>query len=223
MHWSASLLTGWLLLSLAISGSAQTFDREGWRTLTESLDYSEQPAASQENGGAPDTGPVTGEPAGSGLSLPGQTAALIGIALAVAVLVALLLRQQGWWGGKKSSHTPYSLSAAEAQLPTAELDPLLSEALAHQDYRTALRIQFLRVVQHFHRERIIRWRPDGTNRQYVHEVKAAHLQPAFRQLVRWYETVWYGQTDLTAVEYEALQPIVQVLLPPSVYQMRGDA
>lgn len=215
MGWRGSvIIIGWLFC-MVWSAGAQQFDREGWRTLTKDLDYRETPVEWEESEGQPQDQPIQQAPSGGGLSIPGQTIGIILLILAVIVLVALLLRQQGWWGRTKRKRVAVSIEQAEQHLPSAELDPLLQAALAAGDYRSALRIQFLRIVQHFDRTQIIRWRPDGTNRQYAREVQQEEQRLLFRQLIRWYESVWYGQAPLSLDQYEALQPLIQQLLPSS--------
>ena len=220
MNWLLNISRYTLLLGIMLALTqplfAQHFDREGWRSIKSPLDYSETPDIQDEttrtnNKQAPATQQT---PAGTGLSRIGQNAGIVLLTMAVVLLIILLLRRQGWL--KKTAKGPANsgnTTAIEQYLPSANLDPLLTDALANAKYRYALRIKFLRVVQHFDQAGIIRWRPDGTNRQYAREVKDDALRTPFRTLMTWYEGVWYGDAPISLAQYEELQPLVQQLIP----------
>lgn len=220
MNWLLEYRCYALLLCIALAFTqplfAQHFDREGWRSLTGTLDYSEtrdSPEETTRNNN--DQAPATRQqPSGSGLSRIGQNAGIVLLIIAIVFLIILALQRQGWLKkATKDSTTSLDTAAIEQHLPSANLDPILTDALANANYRFALRIQFLRVVQHFDQTGIIHWRPDGTNRQYAREVKDDALRTPFRTLISWYESVWYGDAPITLAQYKDLQPLVQQLIP----------
>ena len=221
MGWRRGIILGGCLLltSLVV---AQQFDREGWRELTRDLDYTETPRPQQENAPTEARDLTPGEPSaeGGGLSLPGQTIALLLLAASIGLLVWLLLRQRGWLGKSNKAKRTVRIEEVEENLPEAELPPLLEAALADQNYRHALRIQFLQVLQHLHGQGLLHWRKEATNRQYAREITDDALQADFRKLARWFDWTWYGERALSEVTFQQLQPLVQRLQTYSLTRER---
>lgn len=221
MGWRRVIVLGWCLLltSLVV---AQQFDREGWRELTRDLDYTETPRPQQENEPteARDLTPVEPSAEGGVLSLPGQTIALLLLALLIGLLVWLLLRQRGWLGQSNKAQRTIRMEEVEENLPEAELPPLLERALEQQDYRSALRIQFLQVLQHLHQQGLLQWRKEATNRQYAREIADEALQADFRKLAHWFDWTWYGERALTEATFQQLQPLVHRLQTYSLTRER---
>lgn len=73
-----------------------------------------------------------------------------------------------------------------------DTDAGYKEALKNGDYRGAIRMQFIRVLQILSTNEHIDWQPEKTNRQYAREIKSNQRKASFRMLARIYENVWYG-------------------------------
>lgn len=81
------------------------------------------------------------------------------------------------------------------------------EALKLGDYRLAIRMHFLKVLQSLNEENRIIWKPDKTNRHYLAEMYGSPGYDFFRQLIHIYEWVWYGNTVLNQEKFEQLDPL----------------
>ncbi len=81
-----------------------------------------------------------------------------------------------------------------------------AKAIAQGDFRMAIRMQYIRVLQYLNENKFISWKPDKTNRQYLREMRQMEFYEAFRELSHIYEWVWYGNTTLGADEFFALDP-----------------
>ncbi len=76
------------------------------------------------------------------------------------------------------------------------LGEMLAQALASGDYRMAIRIEFLIILQQLTIEKHIDWSPDKTNRDYKKELRYKDYLPKFNSIVNLYERVWYGESKV---------------------------
>ena len=52
---------------------------------------------------------------------------------------------------------------------------------------------------------IISWEQQKTNEDYISEIEAINLKTDFANITRIYDYVWYGEFDIDALKFEALQ------------------
>lgn len=77
-------------------------------------------------------------------------------------------------------------------------------ALREGDYRSAIRMHFLKILQLLTRKDIINWQPEKTNRDYTREILDAAKRTAFKNVARIYENVWYGNHSIDKSQFEEL-------------------
>ena len=89
-----------------------------------------------------------------------------------------------------------------------EVDTLdgFKKAITVSDYRSAIRMQFIKVLQMLQDDNHIHWRPEKTNRNYLQELNGTEFKADFRELSGIYELVWYGNTSLDKELFEQLNP-----------------
>lgn len=80
------------------------------------------------------------------------------------------------------------------------------------NFRDAVRILYLAVLAHLHRQRLIRFDSARTNGEYVQQVRLAEQAPpelngTFDQLTRLFETVWYGARPCEAGAYRTCRTL----------------
>jgi hypothetical protein len=80
------------------------------------------------------------------------------------------------------------------------------KAIAQGDFRMAIRMQYIRILQYLDDNKFISWKPDKTNRHYLGELRQLEIYDSFRELSHIYEWVWYGNTKLGADEFSTLDP-----------------
>lgn len=91
-----------------------------------------------------------------------------------------------------------------------DLAALLAEARARYDYRAALRLRYLLLLQTLAAAGAIVWARDKTNRTYATELRAwdaeggGPLAPPFARATRLFERVWYGGLDVTEARFVQL-------------------
>ena len=78
----------------------------------------------------------------------------------------------------------------------------LAAAEAAGNLRLAVRLGYLELLKTLTDKALIDWKPDKTNHAYLHELpETGPLRPAFREILRQFEYVWYGEWPLSAGQY----------------------
>jgi len=152
---------------------------------------------------------------GSGLG-GGFVQAIGYIIIAVLVLTIFYLIISGIKQKPRIDTTDLELSEVEN---IEEIDAIsgYEEALLNGDYRLALRMQFIKVLQALSTNDLIHWKPDKTNRHYLNETRGLEIHPTFRSLAQTYEWVWYGNSaigketfDQLNIKYESFNKLDKV-------------
>jgi hypothetical protein len=135
------------------------------------------------------------------------------IALYIGVIVLLVLIILFIFGksifsktaplNKRLTHTIQDLD--ERPMET-DLERFLREAHASRNYRLAIRIYYLMILQLLHEKGIIEWKKHKTNRDYVLETSGESYHHLFRKNTDMFEYVWYGESDLEETQYQLLYP-----------------
>lgn len=74
----------------------------------------------------------------------------------------------------------------------------LQQALNAENYREAVRMLFIKLLQVLTQEESINWKPEKTNRDYLKEMRTHEKSMHFENLVMAYERIWYGSEDIDA-------------------------
>ncbi|MEP7255467.1 MAG: DUF4129 domain-containing protein [Ferruginibacter sp.] len=75
----------------------------------------------------------------------------------------------------------------------SDFDNLINQALQNNNYRQAVRYQYLRTLHKLADKNLVELARDKTNFQYVREIKNPAFQNDFASLTLNYEYVWYGE------------------------------
>lgn len=70
-----------------------------------------------------------------------------------------------------------------------------------QDYRSAVRYQFLSVLKKLADEKLINWNPEKTNQDYLVELKSSDFEAEFKELAHIFDYVWYGEFEVNEENY----------------------
>lgn len=114
--------------------------------------------------------------------------------------------------------TPLDLIIESEEVNVEEIDAITGylTALASGDYRLAIRMQFIRVLQYLSKHGFITWKPNKTNRQYLGEIEDRNRHMVFKELAHIYDLVWYGHTLITNHDFERINPKFQKFLEVDV-------
>lgn len=104
------------------------------------------------------------------------------------------------------------------QLQSMDLDDFVSRALAQADYRLAIRLYFLQVLQTLADQKHIKWKKDKTNRQYLQELRDHPERDEVQRLTLLFERAWYGGGAVDAEAFQRAEaqfkPLLQRLKRP---------
>ncbi|WP_157530427.1 DUF4129 domain-containing protein [Hymenobacter norwichensis] len=124
--------------------------------------------------------------------------------IAVLIFVVLKLMQVDITRafGRGARRAPLSYDVDAEDIHALDFGALLREAETTGNYRLAVRLGYLEVLKQLTDQGLIRWQPDKTNHDYLYELPPGPLPPAFRELTRQFDFVWYGEhDDLTPTHY----------------------
>lgn len=93
-------------------------------------------------------------------------------------------------------------SEEEELIKNTDLDRLLKDAIAANNYREAVRYYYLIALKKLDAANIILWEQQKTNEDFIREITSFELKDAFTENTRLYDFVWYGDFSLTRDEFE---------------------
>jgi len=76
------------------------------------------------------------------------------------------------------------------------------ESLDKNNYRLAIRYQYLKSLKRLSQTNIIEWHFDKTNSDYEKEIQEPRLKTGFRKISYLYDYIWYGEQAIDAFSYE---------------------
>lgn len=128
--------------------------------------------------------------------------ALVGLGF----MLAYLLRQSSLDRDLKvQEDMMYSLEKLEEDVPKSDFDKFLEACIQSGDYKTAVRVLYLQLLQHMHQNAWIVWKKNKTNREFLNEIRGKSSYKTIRDLTLAYEIVWYGEQTVTSTQFEMLR------------------
>mgnify|MGYP006901761449 CR=1 FL=1 len=171
-------------------------DKEAWKNTTKDLNYSpeekkveETKQVSKSPSAAPDL---------SGFKYLAY--AVIGIII-VGLLILIIKNIRPVTEVAQVRVEATSLEDAEENLPMVALTKIYQEALDLFDYKSALRIKFLMVLQTMIDAEMIIWKKRKTNENYLLELSDGTILAHFKTAVNTFDDVWYGEAAVTETQY----------------------
>lgn len=89
--------------------------------------------------------------------------------------------------------------------PDTDFDALIGQALQQNNFRQAVRYQYLRTLHKLAAKDMIELARDKTNYQYVTEIRNSSLQNEFSKLTLNYEYAWYGEFEIETGIYRRIE------------------
>lgn len=220
------ILTALLCPALAVPAQAQDEEplpQKRWEELQEELEYTEREykKEKEEEEEPEEEIEESSETAGaedSGGFLDGMKSyanfILIGIAIAIiAVLVVLILKNLQRGNVKvKTDLDSEILEEIEDNLEQADIYGFLRDALEAGNYKLAIRLYFLQILQLLVRLEIIVWKKDKTNALFQQEMMGHALYKDFRGVCLIFERVWYGDVTITKETWEETSPHFKAMM-----------
>lgn len=132
---------------------------------------------------------------------------LLYVIVAVLLIYALyrLLSEQNMLLFSKKSIRKKRKENQELDNHAPGLDELLKKAEKDQDFREAVRLQYLSVLFLLRDKSLVEYHPEWTNSAYLKMLRKHPSFTAFRNLTRIYDFVYYGGFETDAGKYRQIQ------------------
>ena len=191
-------------------------DRGQWADLTEGIDYTEKkrrkerqnPEQSNSGGNERSYNPIFGE--GTGAAFARFLLITLG-AIAIALLVRSILGYGRIKDKKITRNTEagINIQKIEENIHEADLEDYIDQAKVEGNFNLAIRLYYLAILKELSLQKIIKWKVDKTNSQYLWEMRGHDQVDEFRTLTRIFERSWYGDRLLDAASFAELEPKFQ--------------
>ncbi len=192
-----------VLTTLSAKKDSLTIDKDLWEKTIKGVDYTE---TFKEFDQSP-SNPEISSPLAYDLSGLKYLFYIIVVGLVVFVLFKILSNLKTNPNIKKQDISIESIEEIEEKIHEIDLQQLLEEAIAQENYHVALRINFLMIIKLLSEQKHIVWAKEKTNWEYYSEIKDVLKKDGFKQVIIVFEPVWYGEHPLTQLGYEKLQPL----------------
>lgn len=131
---------------------------------------------------------------------------IIVVLIILSVTIVYLLRGTGKGPDRKiTEEMSFDLIRLEEDVPESDFDRFLRLCLDRGDFKTAVRVLYLQLLQQMHHAQWIAWKKNKTNREFLNEVRGRQHYKVFRDLTLAYEIVWYGEQPVNAAQYKGLE------------------
>lgn len=101
----------------------------------------------------------------------------------------------------KKNNTVISFKDEEELIKNSDLNELIDNALAQNNYRLAVRYYYLKTLQQLSKRNIIDWQGQKTNEDYLKEIDNAALKNRFSNITYLYDFIWYGEFPINSEGY----------------------
>lgn len=82
-----------------------------------------------------------------------------------------------------------------------EFEDLVQQAIDQGQFRTAVRLLYLRTLRLLSEQSLISWKHEKTNHQYLRELSDLNLKPLFGDVTLIFEYTWYGEVPVDKDEF----------------------
>ncbi|QNM86389.1 DUF4129 domain-containing protein [Polaribacter pectinis] len=131
---------------------------------------------------------------------------LLGGIIIFIILKTFLGTEVGFWNFKKNKKiTSEKLVFEDEDIHEVDLEALLKDAIAKQEYRLAIRYYYLSVLKALSTKKLIDYHKDKTNSEYLFEIENTETRKQFSYLSYVYSYVWYGEFPVDASKFHAVE------------------
>ena len=123
------------------------------------------------------------------------------LVVVVALIYSFVRDYKSFKKDPKFKKTNFNLDDID-DIEDVDFSTLLKTAITSEDYRLAIRVQYLMSLQKLTSKGFISWAKEKTNRHYVREVEKLSLSTQFKNASRVFEYIWYGNITVDRDAYE---------------------
>lgn len=123
------------------------------------------------------------------------------IAIVLFLLYQLLGSQKNLFAKNKKLNFESEEESGETEGPVS-LVQKIRNAVAKEDYRLAVRFQYLYLLEGLAGKKMLQLLPQKTNQQYLNELPSEDMRSGFATLTFQYEYIWFGRFELNREQYD---------------------
>jgi len=153
----------------------------------------------------PDIGDTDFEPSNISFGMGAVARALLFVLIGALVLFILYTIFSGIKVDKKIQAEAHPEFEEIEDIDVIDTESGLETALKAENYREAVRMLFIKLLQVLVFEKSIDWKPEKTNRDYLKEMKTHPKVQHFNNLVLAYERIWYGSKPIDKLFFDFLR------------------
>jgi hypothetical protein len=105
----------------------------------------------------------------------------------------------------KSKMTSFNFSEITEDLSTINFDKMIEDAFKNDDYRTAVRWNYLKCLYLLEKGGHLMFQPAKTNIDYQYDLKRSPFLNEFISVSKIYDYVWYGKFTVDRAKYDDLK------------------
>ena len=107
---------------------------------------------------------------------------------------------------------PTDIEVIEENIYESDLEDFIQQATQQKNYNLAIRLFYLAIIKELSLAKLIKWKRDKTNKDYLNEMRGTELYSSFREQTQIFERIWYGESNLQQTDYANLAGAFQKLL-----------
>lgn len=128
--------------------------------------------------------------------------AIVAVGVLLYFIIRYFMMKNGTWIFSRSAkkRSPESRTITE-NIHELDLPYLIGKYEQEENYRYAIRYNFLLLLKHLTDHKIIRWDPEKTNGEYLAMMRGKPLYDDFKRLFYIFDHIWYGERKISKDEY----------------------
>lgn len=98
-----------------------------------------------------------------------------------------------------------SLKSEITDINDLDFDALIKEKVLAGEFREAVRLLYHKQLKELSYRKMISWKQEKTNLDYIHEISKSEIREPFRELTRIFEYTWYGFFDIDNESFKLIE------------------
>lgn len=180
------------------------FSKSQWEKMTKDIDYSS------------DTAPNLARKRNFNFSMNQdvvKTVLFIGVGALLLFFLYKIIQGNYFARNKKiSASTSFIHFQDPDNIQEMDLEKMYSRALEEKDYREAIRIKYLMAIRELSKHKIIQWKKEKTNHDYLSETFTTGIYFPFADLTLIFERFWYGEAEINENKFIHTVPAFDAFL-----------
>ena len=137
----------------------------------------------------------------SGLEILMRIIAVLIILFVVYMIVKIIINKEGGWIFSASAKKIVITQSTEENIHSIDFKVIINKALHDKNYRLAVRYYYMWLLKSLTDKGEIEWDIEKTNGDYCKEIKSESLKQDFQFLSYVYEYSWYGEFEISDVDF----------------------